>query len=119
MTGGAHRIRAVRSARLAANEEKLMDALDGNAIAGELYELFGSEMTTATGACAHCGTFAQIAELSLYTQAPGKVARCPTCEGVVFVLLNIRETRSIDLHGFHLPDALSARPIPDRRQPTP
>jgi hypothetical protein len=28
-----------------------MDALDGNAIAGELYTAFGHEMTTAVGTC--------------------------------------------------------------------
>ena len=32
-----------------------MDALDGNAIAGLLLEVFGAEMTTATGFCARCG----------------------------------------------------------------
>ena len=34
----------------------LMDALDGNAIAGLLHEVFSSEMTTATGICATCGS---------------------------------------------------------------
>ena len=29
-----------------------MEPLDGNAIAGSLYEYFGSEMTTVTGSCA-------------------------------------------------------------------
>ena len=46
-----------------------MDALDGNAIAGQLFEQFGSEMTTARGRCAHCGTEALIAELRGYTKA--------------------------------------------------
>ena len=30
-------------------------ALDGNAIGGLLIEVFGTEMTTATGICAACG----------------------------------------------------------------
>lgn len=47
-----------------------MEALDGNSIAGELYEFFGTEMTTARGACAHCGAAAKIAELSVYSKAP-------------------------------------------------
>ena len=33
-----------------------MDALDGNAIAGLLHEVFSSEMTTATGIGATCGS---------------------------------------------------------------
>ena len=32
-----------------------MEALDGNAIAGLLQEVFGTEMTTALGMCATCG----------------------------------------------------------------
>jgi uncharacterized protein DUF6510 len=32
-----------------------MQPLDGNAIAGALYEAFGGEMTTRTGVCEHCG----------------------------------------------------------------
>jgi hypothetical protein len=43
-----------------------MHALDGNAIAGLLHEVFGAEMTTATGTCAHCGAAAQVAELVVY-----------------------------------------------------
>jgi Family of unknown function (DUF6510) len=34
-----------------------VDALDGNAIAGWLFEHFGSEMTNVTERCTHCGTW--------------------------------------------------------------
>ena len=40
-----------------------MEALDGNAIAGELYTAFGKEMTTASGRCMHCGARSEVAEL--------------------------------------------------------
>src|SRR5690242_12343332 len=63
-----------------------MEALDGNAIAGDLFEYFGGEMTTVTGSCRHCGARAQIAELQVYTKAPGMVARCRSCGSVVMVL---------------------------------
>ena len=33
-----------------------MTRLDGNAIAGELFDIFGLEMTAAMGTCAGCGT---------------------------------------------------------------
>jgi hypothetical protein len=79
-----------------------MDALDGNAIAGDLYEFFGHEMTTAAGACAHCGTRAQIAELVVYARAPGSVVRCRTCESVVMVLVAIHGSTRIDYRGFQL-----------------
>lgn len=79
-----------------------MEPLDGNAIAGQLYELFGRDMTTARGACAHCGTEALIAELRVYTRAPGPVARCRHCGRVVFVVTEIRGETRIDLHSFKL-----------------
>jgi ribosomal protein S27E len=67
-----------------------MDALDGNAIAGPLFEYFGNEMTTAVGTCAHCGTRAQIAELVVYSRAPGAVVRCRRCGNVVMALVPLR-----------------------------
>ena len=86
-----------------------MEALDGNAIAGMLFERYGAEMTTAVGACAHCGATAQIAELRVYTRAPGAVARCRVCGNVVIVLVNIRDTLRIDAGGFHLLQAATER----------
>lgn len=71
-------------------------ALDGNAIAGELFNHFGVEMTAVRGSCAHCGAVAQIAELRVYSRAPGTVVRCPTCGDVVMVLIAIGETLRID-----------------------
>jgi hypothetical protein len=75
-----------------------MLALDGNAIAGALFELFGREMTTSTGACRHCGARAQMAELRVYVKAPATVVRCPSCESVLIVLQGPRPY----LDGFRL-----------------
>jgi hypothetical protein len=77
----------------------MMEALDGNAIAGLLVDLFGAEMTTATGECAHCGAVAQVAELVVYLRAPGTVVRCRTCESVVMVLVDVRGIACVDLSG--------------------
>jgi DNA-directed RNA polymerase subunit RPC12/RpoP len=79
-----------------------MEALDGNAIAGPLFEHFGSEMTTQRGACAHCGATAEVAELRVYMKAPGAVVRCPTCGSVVIVLVRIRDVLRIDDRHFRL-----------------
>ncbi len=81
-----------------------MDALDGNAIAGELFDHFGTEMTLAQGTCGHCGAAARIAELRVYLRAPGTVARCPTCGDVVIVLVTIRDHGQIDHSSFTLQD---------------
>lgn len=80
-----------------------MDALDGNAIAGWLFEYFGSEMTGVTGRCTHCGTCSLIAELQVYTRSPGAVARCRTCGNVVFVLVNLRGATALHAEAFQLP----------------
>jgi hypothetical protein len=63
-----------------------MDALDGNAIAGELFATFGREMTAVVGTCTSCGARSAIAELRVYISGPGAVARCPGCGGVAMVL---------------------------------
>jgi ribosomal protein S27AE len=80
-----------------------MEALDGNALAGTLYEVFGSEMTTVTGICRSCRTASLIAELRVYLRAPGAVARCPHCGKVVFVLVETAGTPRAHLDGVELP----------------
>jgi uncharacterized Zn finger protein len=82
-----------------------VEPLDGNAIAGELYEHFGAEMTAARGACRHCGARGQIAELRVYVRAPGAVVRCPNCGNVVIVLVTIRERSRINFDRYELLDA--------------
>jgi hypothetical protein len=76
-----------------------MEALDGNAIAGRLFAVFGGEMTTATATCGDCGTSSLVAELGVYLQAPGTVARCRACGNVVLVLVEVRGITCVDLRG--------------------
>ena len=76
-----------------------MDALDGNAIAGLLYSIYGEEMTTATGICAGCGASAPVAELRVYTRAPGVVVRCSSCGSVLMVLVEARGVTCVDALG--------------------
>jgi uncharacterized Zn finger protein len=79
-----------------------MEALDGNAVAGQLFEVFGREMTVATGTCAHCGDAAQIAELRVFSRAPGTVVRCRSCGSVVIVLVEIRGVTRVMLDDYDL-----------------
>jgi hypothetical protein len=76
-----------------------MDALDGNAIAGLLFDVFGVEMTTAVGECASCGATGQVAELEVYLRAPGTVVRCRNCRGLLMVLVTVRRVTCVDLRG--------------------
>jgi hypothetical protein len=82
-------------------------ALDGNAIAGILFETFGGEMTTATGVCANCGASGAVAEMVVYLRAPGTVARCRRCGAILIVLATIRGTTCLDLRGL-----ASLQPVP-------
>ena len=75
--------------------------LDANAVAGLLYEIFGSEMTAALSECAHCGNRGQVGTLRAYVHAPGTVLRCAICAQVV-----MRVTRTAD--GRFLVDARGA-----------
>jgi uncharacterized Zn finger protein len=79
-----------------------MEALDGNAIAGPLSQHFGAEMTTARGTCSHCGAATVVAELRVFTRAPGTVARCPGCGGVLIVLIDAPDSLRVDVSAFRL-----------------
>ncbi len=82
-----------------------MDALDGNSIAGELLGHFGVEMTTAVGACGHCGAVWQIAELAVYGRPPGAIVRCRSCDGVVIAVVIAREQTLVNFDKFELREA--------------
>ena len=79
-----------------------MEALDGNVLAGPLFEYFGSEMTTVLGRCSHCGKPSQIAELVVYARGPGTVARCPHCTRIVIVLATIQGALRVDSSSFQM-----------------
>ena len=73
--------------------------LDGNAIAGLLADVFGEDMTIATGTCAACGASGEVATFAVFMRAPGTVARCRACASVLMVLVTIREITCVDLRG--------------------
>jgi hypothetical protein len=73
--------------------------LDGNAIAGLLEDIFGEEMTTATGTCASCGASGEVARFVVYTWTPGTIARCAACTSILMVLVTIRGITCVDLRG--------------------
>ena len=74
-------------------------AVDGNAIGGLLMEVFGTEMTTATGTCASCGAVRQVAELVVYRSALGTVVRCRSCDAVLMTFVHIHGVTCVDLQG--------------------
>ena len=80
-------------------------ALDGNAIAGDLLEIFGVELTAARCVCRSCATEACLAEAVVYMRGPGRVARCRACGEVLMVLVTIRGITCVDLRGIASLDA--------------
>ena len=76
-----------------------MDAVDGNAIGGQLIDVFGAEMTAAKRTCGTCGTSRPVAELVVYRRAPGTVVRCRTFGSVLMVFVKAHDVTCVDLAG--------------------
>jgi uncharacterized Zn finger protein len=74
-------------------------ALDGNAIAGLLREIFAAEMTSAQATCATCGTVRPLADTLVYLRGPGTVVRCRQCTSVLMVVSRVRGLNCVDLSG--------------------
>lgn len=73
--------------------------LDGNAIGGELLEVFGIEMTVSTVVCKACGASGPVAEAVVYLRAPGTVVRCRSCSSVLLRIVRGSGRTWIDLGG--------------------
>lgn len=72
---------------------------DGNDMAGALREVFAVDMTVARGACVGCGLVGPVAQALVYGRAPGYVARCPGCGGVLLRLVRGPAGAWLDLRG--------------------
>lgn len=73
--------------------------LDGNAIAGTLADIFGSDMTLAVAICARCGSRGPLAETAVYLRGADVVVRCRHCDAVLAVVIERRGIYCIDLSG--------------------
>ena len=73
--------------------------LDGNAVAGDLAELFGFEMTATVHRCVHCGNVGQMGTLLAWTQGPGITLRCCICRDVVVRIVRTPTRTLIDVSG--------------------
>ena len=81
------------------DDPNLDHELDGNALAGVLDSLFGSDMTAIPGRCAHCGTVNMVGAMRAYTGGPGAVLRCPACDGVVLRVVERVDATYVDVRG--------------------
>ena len=73
--------------------------LDANAVAGDLAELLGFEMTAAAHRCGHCGNVAQMGTLLAWTHGPGIILRCSICRDVVVRVVRTPSRTFVDVSG--------------------
>ena len=75
-----------------------MIRLDGNSIAAVLEDVFGRDMTVASGRCAGCGAKREVGALHVY-RAAGIVVRCPDCDSVLLRIVEAPDRTWIDFRG--------------------
>ena len=80
--------------------------VDGNSIAGLLEELFGRDMTLASGRCTGCGAEREVGALHVY-RAAGIVVRCPDCDTVLLRIVEGRDRMWVDSRGLSTMQVLS------------
>jgi Family of unknown function (DUF6510) len=72
--------------------------LDGNSIGGLLNDVFGRDVTEASGRCRACGAENYVGALHVY-RAAGVVVRCPACGAVLMRFVAARDEVWADLGG--------------------
>lgn len=77
--------------------------LDGNAVAGTLFEIYGDDMTTVLAECASCGQVDQIGGLLAFVHAPGVVLRCTACASVMLRIVHTPKRTLVDVQGKRIP----------------
>ena len=73
--------------------------LDGNGAAGELREIFVTDITSARVSCGGCGRVEPVGAQHAYVRAPGVVLRCCHCDEVLLVLTRGPGTHVLGVQG--------------------
>jgi hypothetical protein len=93
--------------------------LDGNAVAGELREVFAVDLTTATCHCAYCGNVASFPESRVYGTQPGVIVRCNNCERPMMRFVTSPARAWIDLRGLQVLELSTPfQAVPERASDT-
>ena len=74
-------------------------ALDGNAAAGLLQQIFAVDVTAARITCAGCASVQPLAALRLYGLPMGNVLRCPQCQATIIRAVAREQTCCVDFRG--------------------
>ena len=73
--------------------------VDGNALGGLFFEVFGVEMTAASGRCDGCGAVEAFGAVFVHDRGPGTVVRCPHCASVLLRVVRRQDRHLVDLRG--------------------
>ncbi|PRB14829.1 DUF6510 family protein [Microbacterium sp. MYb62] len=75
--------------------------VDGNAIAGMLWDLFGADVTALVGTCGGCGSLAAFAEAVVELDRHAAIVRCRTCTRTLFTVLQSPDGTSMRVGLLH------------------
>lgn len=74
-------------------------ALDGNAAAGLLQQIFAIDITMARVTCGGCQLVQPLAALRLYGLPMGNILRCPRCQATLIRAVARNQECWLDLRG--------------------
>lgn len=77
----------------------MSDHVDGNAVIGAFSLALGTDLADGSLECAGCGRTHPIAEARVYLRCPGMVLRCPGCDGVEVVIVEIAHRLQVTMSG--------------------
>ena len=72
-------------------EEIAASTVDGNAAAGMLWDVFGTDVTTLVGVCGGCGSAAPLAETVVELDETAAIVRCRSCTHTLVTVLHSGE----------------------------
>jgi hypothetical protein len=73
--------------------------LDGNAVAGAMTAMFGTDISDAMGTCRQCLHRAAMGETRAYVDGPGVVLRCGQCDNIVMRWATTSDTTWLEMAG--------------------
>ena len=73
--------------------------VDGNAVAGQLEQIFGRDMTMTVARCAGCARDAEMGALMAFMRGPGTVLRCPACQNAIARIVKTPTAIYLDARG--------------------
>jgi hypothetical protein len=74
-------------------------ALDGNAAAGVLHEIFVTDTTAAQIQCEACDSISAVGSLRLYAAPMGAVLRCIHCDSILMSAVRTPHGRWLQMSG--------------------